>query len=68
MFHVENVEGEALEQVLSAHCPNILYPYARNVVSQLSTFGTISDVGLQPMDFLNLYQNRQKVEEVEKKQ
>ena len=65
VFHIENIEGEQLEQVLGAHCPNILYPYARNVISQLASFGSFADAGLQPIDFLTLYAERQKKEETE---
>jgi preprotein translocase subunit SecB len=51
IFHAEGLEGEALERLLGAQCPSILFPYAREVVSDLVARGTFPQLLLQPMNF-----------------
>ena len=45
------VPEEHLEAVLGAHCPTILFPYARETVSDLVSRGTFPQLLLQPMNF-----------------
>ncbi len=44
-----------LEHVLSAVCPNILFPYAREAVDSLIVKGSFPPVNLQPVNFDALY-------------
>jgi preprotein translocase subunit SecB len=58
IFRVRNVPEENLDPLLSIACPNILFPYAREVVSELVTRAGFSPVILQPVNFEALYASR----------
>lgn len=58
VFHVRNIPQEEMEAVLAVVCPNILYPYLREVVTDLSVRGGFSPVLLNPVNFEALYQQQ----------
>jgi len=58
IFRVRNVPEENLDPLLSIACPNILFPYAREVVSELVTRAGFAPVILQPVNFEALYASR----------
>jgi preprotein translocase subunit SecB len=58
IFRVQNVPEENLEPLLSIACPNILFPYAREVVSESITRAGFAPVLLQPVNFEALYAAR----------
>ena len=55
VFFIDGVDGPALEALLGAHCPSILFPYAREVISDLASRGTFPQVLLQPINFDAVY-------------
>ncbi len=65
IFRVSNVPEENLELVLGIGCPNILFPYAREAVSDIVTRGGFPPVLLNPINFEALYaqQKQQPVDE-----
>ncbi len=58
IFRIQNVPDEAFEPLLSIACPNILFPFAREVISDLSTRAGFAPIVLQPVNFEALYQAR----------
>lgn len=58
IFRVQNIPQESLDPLLSIACPNILFPYAREVVSQSVSRAGFSPVILQPVNFEALYAAR----------
>jgi preprotein translocase subunit SecB len=58
IFRVRNVPEENLDPLLSIACPNILFPYAREAVSELVTRAGFSPVILQPVNVEALYASR----------
>lgn len=58
IFRAKNVPDESLEPLLSVACPNILFPYAREVVSESVTRAGFAPVLLQPVSFEALYAAR----------
>ena len=58
IFRVRNVPEENLDPLLSIACPNILFPYVREVVSDLVSRAGFSPVILQPVNFEALYASR----------
>ena len=58
IFRVKNVPEDNLEPILSIACPNILFPYAREVVSDSITRAGFAPVLLQPVNFEALYTAR----------
>ena len=58
IFRVQNVPAENMEPLLSIACPNILFPYTREVVSDAVIRAGFSPVLLQPVNFEALYMSR----------
>lgn len=63
IFSVAGIEGAELEQLLGAYCPSLLYPYAREAVSDLVARGTFPQLLLQPINFDAIYQQSREQEE-----
>lgn len=59
VFSIRNVPAEDLDSILGIACPNILFPYAREVVSDLVNRAGFPPVILAPINFEALYQQRQ---------
>ncbi|HZV63097.1 MAG TPA: protein-export chaperone SecB [Methylophilaceae bacterium] len=63
IFQIRNIPQENLDMILGVTCPNILFPYARETVSDLVTRAGFPPVLLNPINFEALYaQQRQKAE------
>lgn len=58
IFRVQHVPEENMEPLLSIACPNILFPYAREVVSDAVSRAGFAPVVLQPVNFEALYVSR----------
>jgi preprotein translocase subunit SecB len=58
IFQIRNLGKEDLEVVMGVGCPNILYPYLREVVSDAATRAGFMPVVLAPMNFEALYVQR----------
>ena len=56
IFSITGIEGEELERLLGSHCPQTLFPYARETVSDLVNRGSFPQLLLQPMNFEALFQ------------
>ncbi|OGS96374.1 MAG: protein-export chaperone SecB [Gallionellales bacterium RBG_16_56_9] len=56
IFRVSNLPKEDLEPVLAVMCPNILFPYLREVVSSVAVRAGFAPVMLNPVNFEMLYQ------------
>jgi preprotein translocase subunit SecB len=57
IFLIKGISDKAERQrVLGADCPNILFPFARETVSELVQRGGFPQLLLQPIDFASLYQ------------
>jgi len=64
IFHISNPPAGELEAVLAVTCPNILFPYLRSVVSDVSVRAGFAPVLLNPVNFEELYrQQMQKLQE-----
>ena len=58
LFVIRNVPEENLEPLLAIACPNILFPYAREVVSTSVTRAGFAPVILQTVNFEAMYAAR----------
>lgn len=56
IFQIRNVPQTDLEPVMMIGCPNILFPYAREAVSDAVTRAGFQPVILAPVNFEALYQ------------
>lgn len=59
VFQIRNIPEGDLEPVMMIGCPNILFPYAREAVSDAITRAGFQPVLLAPVNFEALYQSRQ---------
>lgn len=55
VFSVANFEENVLHQTLGSYCPNVLFPYARQMISDLVMNGGFQPLLLQPVNFDQLY-------------
>jgi preprotein translocase subunit SecB len=55
IFAIRNVPDENLEVILGVTCPNILFPYAREAVSDMVTRAGFAPVLLNPINFEALF-------------
>ena len=51
-----NVPNEHVGAVLLIECPRMLFPYARNILSEVTRDGGFAPLHLQPIDFAGMYQ------------
>jgi preprotein translocase subunit SecB len=58
IFVVRNVPAPELEAILGIACPNILFPYVREVVSDTVTRAGFPPVVLSPVNFEAIYQQQ----------
>ncbi len=59
VFTVRGLSAEQLGPMLGAYCPNVLFPYAREAVSDLSVRGGFPQLVLTPVNFDALYMRHQ---------
>jgi preprotein translocase subunit SecB len=55
IFAIRNVPEENLEIIIAVTCPNILFPYAREAVSDMVTRAGFAPVLLNPINFEALF-------------
>lgn len=58
VFTLTGLPDNAVEAVLLVECPRILFPFARNILSDVTRDGGFPPVLLQPIDFVALWQSR----------
>ena len=55
IFQIRNLPNENIEPIIGVTCPNILFPYLREAVSDLVTRAGFPPVLLNPINFEALY-------------
>lgn len=55
IFGANGFDQQTLEAVLSTYCPNVLFPYARQAISDMVQNGGFPPYLLQPINFDQLY-------------
>ena len=58
VFTLNAIPDESVEPVLLVECPRLLFPYARNILADITRDGGFPPVLLQPIDFVALWQAR----------
>ena len=59
IFRLENIPEEDVQLLLGVACPNILFPYAREAISNSVTRAGFPPVLLAPINFEAIYQQQQ---------
>jgi preprotein translocase subunit SecB len=60
VFGLVGFDAQTLDAMLGTHCPNVLYPYARQLVSDLIQAGGFPPFFLQPINFDALFAEQQR--------
>lgn len=60
IFLIENVPEAQLGHLLGAYCPNILFPYARETISDVVSRGSFPQLLLAPVNFDMVYAEAQR--------
>lgn len=63
VFMLRNIPAEHIPVLLGVDCPTLLFPFTRQIVSQVSTDGGYIPFLMEPVNFMALYQNAQKRKE-----
>ena len=59
-FEISGIGKAGLDPLLESYCPSILFPYLREVVSDLSVRGGFPQLVLRPVNFEALYQQKRR--------
>jgi preprotein translocase subunit SecB len=55
IFGMVGFDEATLDAMLGIHCPNVLFPYARQIISDMISSGGFPPFYLQPMNFEAIY-------------
>lgn len=59
IFLLKDIPEDQIGQILGAYCPNVLFPYAREVISDIVTRGSFPQLLLAPVNFDQAYAQSQ---------
>ena len=62
IFQIQGIPGDQMPLILAITCQNMLFPYARETVSDVVTRAGFPPVLLNPVSFETLYQQQAQVE------
>jgi preprotein translocase subunit SecB len=58
IFTLDGVPENQIEPILLVECPRLLFPFARNILADVTRDGGFPPVMLGPVDFVGLWQSR----------
>jgi preprotein translocase subunit SecB len=58
LFRLDNVTQENLNPIMLIECPRLLFPFARQIISDAVRNGGFPPLTLDPIDFIALYRQR----------
>ena len=59
IFRLENIPQDALHPIVLVECPRMLFPFARQIIADVSRNGGFPPLMLDPIDFASLYMAQQ---------
>lgn len=60
VFTIKNIPEQHIPAILAVDCPSMMFPYTRQIISQLTVDGGFVPFLMEPVNFLALYQNQQR--------
>lgn len=60
VFLMKNIPAEHMERVMAVDCPLMLFPFTRQIASQISVDGGFMPFLMEPINFVALYDNAQR--------
>ncbi len=58
LYAIKNVPTEHIESILYVHCPSLLFPFARQIVAEVTSNGGYPPLLLNAIDFATMYQKQ----------
>lgn len=58
LFEIRNIPEEHMGGVLLVECPNLLFPFARQIVADATRNGGFQPLMLEPLNFAQMYQQQ----------
>lgn len=58
IFRLTNIPQEQVHPILMIECPRLLFPFARQIVSDATRDGGFPPLFIDPIDFVGLYQQQ----------
>jgi preprotein translocase subunit SecB len=58
LFRLTNIPPEAVQPIVRIECPRLLFPFARQIISDASRNGGFPPLLIDPVDFVALYRQR----------
>jgi len=62
IYLMKNIPEEHIEMVLAVDCPTLLFPFTRQIISQVSVDGGFVPFQMEPINFAALYHNSKQQE------
>ncbi len=62
IFMLKNIPEEHMPMLLGVDCPTLLFPFTRQIVSQVSLDGGFVPFLMEPVNFMGLFQSSQQKE------
>lgn len=59
-FLLKNIPEQHIDAVLAVECPTFLFPFTRQMVSQMSVDGGFIPFLMEPVNFLGLFENQRR--------
>ncbi|MEJ2136337.1 MAG: protein-export chaperone SecB [Desulfofustis sp.] len=63
VFLLKHIPDQHKPMVLGVECPTLLFPFTRQIISQISVDGGFMPFLMEPVNFMALFQNAQKNKE-----
>lgn len=60
VFSIQGLNEQQISHMLGSYCPNILFPYAREAISDIISRGSFPPVYLAPVNFDAVYEQQMK--------
>lgn len=60
VFLMKNIPAEHMQRVMAVDCPLMLFPFTRQIASQVSVDGGFMPFLMEPINFVALYENAQR--------
>lgn len=60
VFTIKNIPEQHMPSVLAVDCPSMMFPYTRQIISQLTVDGGFVPFIMEPVNFQALYLNQQR--------
>ena len=68
VFEIKGIEKKDMQRIMSAYCPSVLFPYAREAVTSMAMSGSFPQLYLAPMNFDAIYEQGLKNQQTEQSQ